>query len=478
MRHGISPLLRRRLLALVGVVLLAAAAWQSRVVFEAGSAWTAAAAADALPLYLTTRVVAQGGDPTDMAALQQAYQELGLQTRVLMFSTLYPASLAALLQPLAELSWPDFLHRLRQLVLAAWVLGLALAGAGTAGPGRRLLGAGVGAAFAVWGQPLLVPALGLGQANLLITGLFGGVLGALAWGRNGLAAGFAVLGAAVKLVPGLAVWPLLAGRRWRGLAVGVVVGLGVVAWTFAFVDPRVAVEGVWRTIRFQGNVAPAWAAVEIYPRILHMLAASLRHGPLGWLTLVLVGVAAFRAPRPAVLAGGSALGMAWLGGDAAGVGVFYATFATPAAVWLLVRPLRSQGSRLAWLLAPLSGGFLLLLPDEVGSLVAELHMLAACFLVWAGCAVLLLWDSQARLDRPARLLVVVAALVTLGLGGWRAVQLAWIHPLPPPPGPGQVEQHQGPDLGDMDPARHQGPGQGGRAPPPAGRQGPPGPPPP
>lgn len=461
----------------LGVVLLAWSGWQATQVLAAASAWSPAAAADALPLYLTTVVVSQGGDPTDPAALEAAHASLGLSARALLYSVLYPASLPALLQPWADLGWAEFLARFRVLALATWWAGLSLAGAGGAGPGRRTLGAGLGAAFAVLGQPLLVTALGLGQANLLVAGLLGGAIGALAWRAEGLAAGLAVLGGAVKLVPALALWPLVAGRRWRALAVALAVGLLVVAWTFVQVSPSVAVQGVWRTIAFQGGIAPGWAAVvHDYPRVLVMLAAGGRHGPAGWFTLALTGVLAASRPRGTVLASATAVGAAWLGADAAGVGVFYATLATPAAVWLLVAPLDRRRPAWTWLLAPLAGAFLALRVAELGSVYAELHMLVAGFVVWGGCVVLLLVEAWPWVRRWGRAAVSLVGLAGLGVALWRAVMLGWIHPLPPPPGVGEIEQNPGRDLGDMDPSKYDdqqmrppGPGPGG---------GPPSPPPP
>ncbi len=472
---------RDTLLAVVGLVLLAAAGWRAAAVLDASSNWSAAAAADALPLYLTTQVVAAGGDPTDPAALEAAYRAQGVQTHALMFSTLYPASVPALLQPLADRPWPDFLQAIRRLSLGGWVLGLALAGAGSAGPGRRILGAGIGALFSVVGQPLMTAALGLGQVNLLVGGLLGGVVGGLAWGRPGLAAACAVAGAAIKLVPGLAIWPLVAGRRWSALAVGVGIGALICGVTFLAVDSATAVGGVLRTVRFQGTVAPGWAAIEIYPRAVHMLAAGARHGPLGWLTLVATGVACASAPRPVVLAGAAAAGMAWLGADAAGVGVYYALLATPAAVWLLVSPLSAGRPRWTWLLLPLSAGFVVMAPAQLTSLEAELDMLLAGFAVWAGCMLTLALDARPDVGRVGRVAVGLIALAALSVAGWRTVMLTWVHPLPPPPGPGQVERHRGPELGDMDPTRAPGgihPGQqpGGPnphgGPPPQGATGP------
>ncbi|RME27527.1 MAG: hypothetical protein D6798_04335, partial [Deltaproteobacteria bacterium] len=145
---------RERAGLLLGLALLSIAAWRGFAVLEEAASWSPESAADALPLYLTTQVVASGGDPTDPGALAAAYRQHGVQTHALLFSTLYPASLPSLLQPIADRPWPAFLQAVRRLSLWTWFLGLAFAGAGSAGPRRRVLGAGVGAVVAMFGQPL------------------------------------------------------------------------------------------------------------------------------------------------------------------------------------------------------------------------------------------------------------------------------------------------------------------------------------
>ncbi len=164
-----------------------------------------------------------------------------------------------------------------------------------------------------------------------------------------------MLGAGLKLVPGIVVWTLLAGRRWKGLAVTAVAGLALTALTVAYVPLDRVVSGVLGTLRFQGAIAPGWLDLPETPVWLRAIG-DFRHNPAMLVTLAFMGLVAFGVAGEArgaegqrrfmALAGTVALATAWLGADAAGFHVLYAPLTLPAVCWVALWPLDEEAP--AW----------------------------------------------------------------------------------------------------------------------------------
>ncbi|MDP6934715.1 MAG: hypothetical protein QGG40_17475, partial [Myxococcota bacterium] len=172
---------------LVGVLLLLVVAGAVDRIQEA-MALPANRASDALPIYLSSAAVIDGGDPTTQEGLQAAYDARKLQVRAETFSNLYPASAGVLLQPLALGSWEQFVVLWRGLLLlGVMVGGAAGAAAGVRGPGTPLAAA-LGAWLAVTGFPVTGEGIALGQANLLMAGAMGLVILAFSRGCAGVGA--------------------------------------------------------------------------------------------------------------------------------------------------------------------------------------------------------------------------------------------------------------------------------------------------
>lgn len=438
-----APWLLAALIALVVV----AAAWRSWAWVEAHSPTDAA---DAVAIYLPARALATGQDATDLTVLRRLLdQERGAGVRTGVLSTLYPPSVAVFVAPLTTQGWAAFLPRLRAIVLVGLLLGSAAAGWGAARGRWAPVGAAVGAAIAMIAHPLTTEALALGQANLLIAGLLGAACGAAALDRAGAVAGFAVLGAAVKLVPGIAVWPLVAARRWRGLAVGVAVGVVIVAVTAWHIPASRMVQNVLDTVRFQQGVVPAWVSPE--ENRWSTFLGLFRFGPLGVITLVITGVCAASAhrsaaDRPAVLAACVALGTAWLGAAGAAVGVFYGLLLLPALISVAVWPLAPGAPRWAWALCPTAALPWLLVSAPHDAVWATLQMLLAGLLVWGIATVQVLYAARGGLTRPA---VALMGAVTVGAVAW-TLSIS-LFPPPPPSGPPPTHHQQGEHVGPPPP---------------------------
>ncbi len=452
---------------LAGLVALLTA-WSAQGTLRTANAWDTSKVSDAVPLYLPARAVIEGLDPTDPAtlrALMAREQHQGMKTQVL--STLYPPSNAVLLAPLARSTWPVFLVRWRAVVLVVFVLGCGAAGWACAAGRWAPLGAAIGAWLAVAGQPLTLDALGLGQANLLISGLMALTLWAFARDRPGLGGAVAMLGAAVKLVPAMALWPLLAARRWRGLIVTGISALALASLTLWFVPLERTLADLERTVRFQQGVVPAW--VGPHSNAWAPFLGLFRHGPLGLVTLGVTGVCAgyarsAGAQRGPVLAGCLALGTAWLGADGAAVGVFYGLLLLPALVHVGTWPLASGAPRWAWAVAPIALAPWALVTAGTGEVDAALQMFLAGLLIWLACLV--------RLAHSAWRWVPGRAMVGLGLAmllamGWTANRSLRAHDRDP----GAAQQHEGPQIGphipgDPPQGPHQPPQDPGPPPPP------------
>lgn len=443
-------------------------------------------AVDAVPLFLQGVALREGSDPTDAAVLAEIKARPGngaLRADVL--STLYPPSMAPPMALLVGSGWEVFLSRWRGIVLAGLLLGSAAAGWGGARGRHAAVAASVGAVTAVAFFPLTGHALELGQANLLIAGLLGAVTWAAALDCSGAAAGAAVIGVAVKLVPGIELWPLLAARRWRALAVSLGVGVVVLAITLANIPAARALANVLETIRFQQGVTPAW--LSMYPGPILPFLGVFRFSPLGFITLVLTGVCAHasreRSQGPAVLAAGMALLAAWLGAAASAVGVFYGLLLLPALIRLVVWPLGDDAPRWSWVFSALALLPMFAVTADDGVLLASFQMCAVGLVVWLASAAQLLFTAWPNLGR--RELGAMAVAVTLAVGS----AVTWVATGPPFPEstPGMGHVPAGPPAARMPGSPGSGlpraggtpggpgqgaPGQGGipGAPPPGGQE--------
>ncbi len=411
----------------------AAAAVAAVAASKIRDAWTyavasdPASASDSLPLYLGAKAVHQGLDPTDQATLESVYASMDTNVTKALFSVLYPPSIHVMLQPLAELSYYGFLFYWRIVLLAMLVVGMAAAG--TAGLTRER--APLGAAVAVLGAfvcfPLFVDVqLGLGQANVGIAGLFGLAMGAVARGWATPAALLAVVGAGVKLVPAVLVWPLLWARRWRALAVATGLGLLVAGMTLAHVPFDRVIDNLASTLAFQQTVEPHWLHERSLPDWGRFLA-FLRRPALLLMSLVLTALAVWLNRenvdrRREVSAVGMGLLATALAADSAGVGAYYATMAIPGMAVLISWPLSSRASRLSWF-GPPAAGMVLWLTD--GGLIydtpdVELKLVLACTVMWVAIAA-----RMVQLSRPwsvpvraGAALTVVAALIHASIWTW------------------------------------------------------------
>ncbi len=405
-----------------------AAASKIRDAWAYAAASDPASASDSLPLYLGAKAVAQGLDPTDTATMEAVYAAADINVTKALFSVLYPPSLHVMLQPLAELSHYGFLYYWRIVLLGGLIVGLAAAG--TAGLSRQR--APLGAALAVFGAftffPLFVDVqLGLGQPNVVIVGLFGLAIGAAARGWATTAALAAVVGASIKLVPAIAVWPLLWARRWRALGVATGAGLVVAGATVVHVPFERIIDNLASTLAFQQTVEPHWLHVPSLPDWGRFLG-FLRRPALLLLSLGLTALAVWSnrndaGPRREASAVGIGLLSTALAADSAGVGAYYATMAMPGMAVLISWPLAASASRLSWLGVP-AAGMVLWLTD--GGLIystpdVEVKLVLACTVMWAVIALRLVqlsrpWTFRVRAGVA---LAVAIAVAHTSLWTWR-----------------------------------------------------------
>lgn len=380
--------------------------------WEHGTAIKAHRASDALPLYLSAVTVIDGGDPTDQADLQAAFESREVTARAAIFSNLYPASAGVLLRPLGYGSYEQFIAWWRALLL----LGAVLAGVGAALGSVRGRGAPIAAGVGLWlataGFPVTAECIALGQANLLMAGLMAVAMAALARGWTAVAAAFGVLGAGIKLVPGAIFAPLLGGRQWRGLAVGAGLGGALAVLTFATVPVERVLEGVRATLQFQSAISPDWLNDVDAPDWV-VFVGDWRHRATQLITGILVLATAWAAAgtdrlRP-TMAGGVALITAWLGADAAAFHVLYAPLYIPAVVYLATWPLDREAPRWSWALVPLAAAPWLALETPLIEVSDTFALTVAGLLLWAGTALRLLWHS-------GRLPLVALPLLGLAVG--------------------------------------------------------------
>lgn len=398
-------------------------------------------AEDAVAVYLPARALYLGRDPTDRVGLDALYRQErveGVETGVL--STLYPPTLAVGLMRQTAGGWGPFLAIWRGFVMLGLITGCAAAGWAAARGRWSPLGAALGAAMAVW-HPLTRHALELGQANLLIAGLLGAAVCAATFDAGLGVALFAVAGVAVKLVPGVALWPLLAGRRWRALAAAASIGLAVMLVTVGFIPVDRVFGNLVDTVRFQGGVVPAWVSPE--DNRWSTLLGVFRLWPLGLLTLTITGVCASAGRRrPAALAAAIALLTAWLGTASAAVGVFYGLILLPAAILVALWPLEQGAPRFSWVFVAVAALPSLLMRSPDDALSAALEMVCVGLLVWAATLTRLLYAVRPCLSRRAGLTLLLSFGVALGYTAWVG--------LSPPPAPQRAPTptpQQGPHVG-------------------------------
>ena len=403
-----------RILALLGLTTLACtSAWGH---WSASLSNAPHDAADAVPLYLQGVALREGADPTDaatLAAIKARPQRWALHADVV--STLYPPSMAAPMSHLVGSGWEVFLVRWRAIVLGCLLVGCAAAGWAGAMGRNAALGAALGAVAAVTCFPLTGHALALGQANLLIVGLIGLCTWAAARDRMGTAAAAAALGVAVKLVPGIMLWPLLAARRWRGLSAAAAVGAAILALTLVSIPATRVVVNVIDTVRFQQGVTPAW--LTLFPGPVLPFLGVFRFAPLGIITVVMTGVCANatrgRMEAPAVLAAAMALLAAWLGAAASAVGVFYGLLLLPALIRLTVWPLAESAPKWAWACLPFALLPRLFVTADDSTVLASFQMFVVGLAVWLASAGLLLhgaWTALGRIDRGLVLFTLFLAI--------------------------------------------------------------------
>ncbi len=410
-----------------GLLACGAAAHAASRVWAGAAAWEPSEVSDALPLFLGARAVNQGLDPTDPSILQQVYDALDLHVSMALFSTLYPASTAVMLAPLGAQTWPDFLADWRAIILVVLVVGAAAAGAGRLRGWRALLGAGIGGWVALTAFPTTSDALGLGQANLVIVGLLGLAIAGLARDQGGLAGAAAIVGAGIKLVPAIAIWPLLLARRWRALAWTAGAAAVILGLTWALVPLDRILEDLARTVAFQRGVEAPWVRNPATPEWLRFLG-QLRRPSLGLLSLGIAGWAAHRSrhtaqARTRVLPPALGLLIAAIAVDATAVGEFYATLYIPPMILLATWPLAPEAPRWSWGLVGLVAGPAVCLSLSLGGVEAHPKLMLGGMLVWAGVALMLLHAA-----RPLRRRV----LLTLAVLGFLALAQAWIWAFRPP----------------------------------------------
>jgi Glycosyltransferase family 87 len=394
--------------ALLAICVLLLAVGAGRRVWTSATAVDPLRSSDALPVYLSAAAIHDGLDPTTQESLKQAYETREMSVRAAIYSNLYPASTGVLFGPLAHGSWTSFVTMWRWLLLAGAVAAGAFGGlAAVRGPATPLAAA-LGVWMALAAFPVTDECIALGQVNLLVAGLMGVVAYALSRQRDGLAGIAAVLGTAVKLVPALCVWPLLAGRRWRGVAVSVAAGLVVVGMVWAQVPLDRAVFGVLGTLEFQSAITPTWMGLDPAPPWMLFLGA-LRHLPLGIWTILVVGVAAHLVPTSAeIRTAGAALAAAWIGADAAAFHVLYAPLYIPAWVYATVWVFDDDAPPWAALTLPLAIAPATLFQFESLGVAPEARLVVVGLLVWAG-VLLRLAHHMPTLPRGAALALGLVA---------------------------------------------------------------------
>lgn len=448
----------------VAVVVALAALGTVRVWSEGGTV-PAQRAADALPVYLSGAALHDGQDPTTQEGLQRAYDAREMSVRAATFSNLYPATTGVLVRPLARGTWEAFLSAWRALLLLGGVVGGAAGGFAAARGRNAGLAAAIGAWCAVSAFPVTGECIALGQANLLVGGLLGVAMAAISRGWGGVAAGAAVLGGGLKLVPAIVGWTLLTGRRWRAVGIAVLLGIVLTAVTLTQVPLDRVVSGVLGTLRFQGAIAPGWLTDPRTPAWMRTVG-DLRHTSAMVITLAVTAVVAWttaatlppRAPathagwRP--LAATVALATAWLAADASGFHVLYAPLGIPAVAFVALWPLDDAAPRWSLPFVLAAGVPAALLAWPLAGVPEEARLVLAGMVIWAAVLVRVLVESP-PLSTP-RVSVVGVAL------GWGIAHALSLSLGPRGPDPASVPGGDVTGLGLPEGVGHGGPEPGAR----------------
>ncbi len=349
-------------------------------------------------------------------------------------ASMYPVTASVLLGPFCGSGLPAFVHWWRPLVFWTFLAGVVAAGAA----GARGSWAPLGAGLALWIgllSPMVHKCSIAGQANLLVGGVFGLCLAALAFRQRWLAAVLAVLGASVKLVPALALWPLVCARSWRALIAGAVVALALLIAVASQIPLWVFLRDLLGIVSLHSGMQSTFAmspdpllrTVEIFRGPPLMLATFALTGVLAW------SVAPDPGKRPEVLASAAALAVCWLGISASATTVGYAALGVPAACFLATWPLRRGAPWFSLVAVPLALAALLLYPHspmrvvELGSL--EVGVVLGSLAAWLGLVGRLFWAGRSLLNR----------WYAVGVGAWLLLSALWVwfqlsQPVPVPPG--------------------------------------------
>lgn len=342
--------------------------------------WGHNAAADARRIFLAGIAARMGLDPTEPASLKKAY-EMPEAQKVPMemptnhaagkysdFATMYPATLAPLMIPFAKHSWVWFLYWWRYLIFGTFVVGLGFVGAGV-GRSRWAPVAIVVAVLAGLHTPhsILDICLRIGQANLFVAGIMGMAIGLTAHGANRSAVLFGLLGACVKLVPAIALGPILIrfkAREW-GWAIGLTIGIliAVSYWTPVerFVDDLFLIAG-------QQKMARSHLLVNAGSGLLWL--EWFRVLPMGALSMLATALATWRVRKnerqsAEVLCTGIALMSLWLGTAASAIMDHYSILLVPGMIFVSLWPLRRNAPAWSWILLPAIVGPAYLVPFNI-----------------------------------------------------------------------------------------------------------------
>lgn len=222
--------------------------------------------------WAAARLVATGGDPYDVSAVNHVLQAQHLQVTVSPAGYPYPALFAVLLVPLGQVPPPTAFAVFTALSLAAFGVAVALLTSSLTGsPWWELLILGVLAGS-------VTPVAGtifFGQANLLLL-----LPLALAW-RNRRPGAWIGVAAAIKLYPVAAV-PVLAARRREGL-LSALIGLGVATALIAI--PNLAIRHSGRGTLFMLLAPDSYPTNESFNGALSRLAS-----PTGGVPAMLPGL--------------------------------------------------------------------------------------------------------------------------------------------------------------------------------------------
>lgn len=383
----------RRVAGVVALALALGAFGASLELHERLVKTRASSSIDLLPLWLDSRAVDAGQDPTEEEVLRATYEAERPPVRVAGFHTYYPPTASLLFLPLGRASFDTAATVVRLgsalgLVVGAWLVAWA------ARPRSVLHGVVAALAIgAVWlgvrPTRAVLPAGQIGPAMVFATAV---VLWALARGRERLAGAALALGAGIKLFP-LVVLPAL-GRRAL-VAAGILLALLAVA-TVVFVpafDPVAWVERLAAFVNVRAH--PVWVRQE--PRWVLELWRARMVG-VGIVAFAGVAFAWRQRTEPRVAAATAALLAAWGGVIMAGNQLYHeGLMLLPAVGWVLAWPAADKAPRWAWGAA---GGLAAMLylfgAFDRGHPPNSLHWIPLGYATALGCAARLFHEVRAR----------------------------------------------------------------------------------